>query len=288
MASLLQITKAHKRYGEQILLDGAEATISDNTKVGFIGRNGAGKSTLLRVLLGEEELDSGEVIRHPNLRLGYLRQHDPFLPGETSLEFLMRDSGQPDWKCGEIAGRFELKGAYLDGPIAKLSGGWQTRVKLSALLLHEPNLLMLDEPTNFLDLRTQILLEHFLQGYRAGCLIVSHDRAFLAATCNHTLDLSRGKLTNFPGKVDAYLEYHKEKRLQDERTNEAMMAKKRQLEDFIARNRARASSASWHSRAASNWRSSNSPRSRWMNRSRESARQRYKRGKVRPCGAAIW
>ena len=243
MASLLQITKAHKRYGEQILLDGAEATISDNTKVGFIGRNGAGKSTLLRVLLGEEELDSGEVIRHPNLRLGYLRQHDPFLPGETSLEFLMRDSGQPDWKCGEIAGRFELKGAYLDGPIAKLSGGWQTRVKLSALLLHEPNLLMLDEPTNFLDLRTQILLEHFLQGYRAGCLIVSHDRAFLAATCNHTLDLSRGKLTNFPGKVDAYLEYHKEKRLQDERTNEAMMAKKRQLEDFIARNRARASSA---------------------------------------------
>ncbi len=243
MASLLQITKAHKRYGEQILLDGAEATISDNTKVGFIGRNGAGKSTLLRVLLGEEELDSGEVIRHPNLRLGYLRQHDPFLPGETSLEFLMRDSGQPDWKCGEIAGRFELKGAYLDGPIAKLSGGWQTRVKLSALLLHEPNLLMLDEPTNFLDLRTQILLEHFLQSYRAGCLIVSHDRAFLAATCNHTLDLSRGKLTNFPGKVDAYLEYHKEKRLQDERTNEAMMAKKRQLEDFIARNRARASSA---------------------------------------------
>ena len=243
MASLLQITKAHKRYGEQILLDGAEATISDNTKVGFIGRNGAGKSTLLRVLLGEEELDSGEVIRHPNLRLGYLRQHDPFLPGETSLEFLMRDSGQPDWKCGEIAGRFELKGAYLDGPIAKLSGGWQTRVKLSALLLHEPNLLMLDEPTNFLDLRTQILLEHFLQGYRAGCLIVSHDRAFLAATCNHALDLSRGKLTNFPGKVDAYLEYHKEKRLQDERTNEAMMAKKRQLEDFIARNRARASSA---------------------------------------------
>ena len=243
MASLLQITKAHKRYGEQVLLDGAEATISDNTKVGFIGRNGAGKSTLLRVLLGEEELDSGEVIRHPNLRLGYLRQHDPFLPGETSLEFLIRDSGQPDWKCGEIAGRFELKGAYLDGPIAKLSGGWQTRVKLSALLLHEPNLLMLDEPTNFLDLRTQILLEHFLQGYRAGCLIVSHDRAFLAATCNHTLDLSRGKLTNFPGKVDAYLEYHKEKRLQDERTNEAMMAKKRQLEDFIARNRARASSA---------------------------------------------
>ncbi len=135
MAILLQISKAHKSYGDQVLLDDADATISDDVKVGFVGRNGAGKSTLLRVLLGEEELDSGEVVRHPRLRLGYLRQHDPFLPEETALEFLMRDSGQPNWKCGEVAGEFELKGSYLDGPIAKLSGGWQTRVKLAALLL---------------------------------------------------------------------------------------------------------------------------------------------------------
>jgi len=243
MASLLQISKASKRYGDQVLLDQAEATISDNTKVGFVGRNGAGKSTLLRVLLGEEELDSGEIIRHPSLRLGYLRQHDPFLPEETSLDYLMRDSGQPDWKCGEVAGQFEIKGSYLDGQISKLSGGWQTRVKIAALLLHEPNLLLLDEPTNFLDLRTQILLEHFLKNYRAGCLIVSHDRAFLGATCTHTLDLSRGKLTTFPGKIDAYLEYQKEKRMHDERSNEATKAKMRQLEDFIARNKARASTA---------------------------------------------
>ncbi len=84
MATLLQITKACKSYGDQVLLDEAEATLSDNVKVGFIGRNGAGKSTLLRVILGEEELDSGEVIRHPSVRLGYLRQHDPFHPGETA------------------------------------------------------------------------------------------------------------------------------------------------------------------------------------------------------------
>ena len=243
MASLLQITQAHKSYGDQVLLDDAEATISDNVKVGFIGRNGAGKSTLLRILIGDEELDSGEVIRHPSLRLGYLRQHDPFLPGETALEYLMRDSEQPDWKCGEVAGQFELKGAYLDGPVAKLSGGWQTRLKLAALLLHEPNLLVLDEPTNFLDLRTQILLEHFLRDFRAAALIVSHDRAFLAATCTHTLGLSRGKLTSFPGKVDAYLVFEKENRERDERSNAAILAKKRHLEDFIARNKARASTA---------------------------------------------
>jgi ATP-binding cassette subfamily F protein 3 len=243
MAVLLQIKNAHKSYGDQVLFDGAEATIVDNVKLGFVGRNGAGKSTLLRVLLGEEELDKGEVIRHPKLRLGYLRQHDPFQPGETGLEFLMRDSNQPDWKCGEVAGQFELKGNYLEGPVAKLSGGWQTRLKLAALLLHEPNLLLLDEPTNFLDLRTQILLEHFLRGFPEACMIVSHDRAFLAATCDHTLDLSRGKLTMFPGKIDAFLEYEATKRETDERTNAAVLAKRRQLEEFIAKNKARASTA---------------------------------------------
>ncbi len=243
MAVLLQISDACKSFGDQFLLDHADAVVSDGTKVGFVGRNGAGKSTLLKILLGEEELDSGEVVRHPTLRLGYLRQHDPFEPGETAIGYLMRDSGQPDWKCGEVAGRFEVKGDYLSGPVARLSGGWQTRLKLTALLLHEPNLLLLDEPTNFLDLRTQILLEHFLRDYRSACLIVSHDRAFLGATCDHTLGLSRGKLTAFPGKVDAYLLAMQEKRMHAERANAALMVKKKALEEFIARNKARASTA---------------------------------------------
>ncbi len=244
MAVLLQVVDAHKSYGHQVLLDGAEVTLTDAHKVGFIGRNGAGKSTLIRVILGEEELEKGEIVRHPKLRLGYLRQHDPFLPGETVLEFLMRDSEQPDWRCGEVAGQFELKGPYLEGPIAKLSGGWQTRVKLAALLLHDPNLLLLDEPTNFLDLRTQILLEHFLREFRQACLIVSHDRAFLGATCSQTLELSRGKLTLFPGPVEQFIEFQHERREHDERVNAAIMAKRRQLETFIDKNRARASTAS--------------------------------------------
>jgi ATP-binding cassette subfamily F protein 3 len=240
----MQLVDAHKSYGPQVLLDGAEVTLTDEAKVGFIGRNGAGKSTLCRVLLGEEDLDTGELVRHPRLRLGYLRQHDPFLSGETALEFLMRDSGQPDWRCGEVAGRFEIKGSYLDGPLAKLSGGWQTRVKLASVLLGDPNLLILDEPTNFLDLRTQILLEHFLREFRKGALIVSHDRAFLGATCSQTLELSRGKLTLFPGPIETFLEYQNERRLHDERVNAATLAKRRQLETFIDKNRANANTAS--------------------------------------------
>jgi ATP-binding cassette subfamily F protein 3 len=243
MAVLIQIRDAFKRYGDQILLEGAEASLVDDVKVGFVGRNGAGKSTLLKVLLGEEELDKGEVIHHPSLRVGYLRQHDPFVAGESALDFLMRDSGMPDWKCGEVAGQFELKGAYLEGPVKALSGGWQTRVKLAALLLHDPNLLLLDEPTNFLDLRTQILLEHFLRGFNKAALIVSHDRAFLKQTCSHTLELSRGKLTMFTGKIDAFLDYREERREHDRRVNATVASKQKQLQRFIEKNRANASTA---------------------------------------------
>ena len=244
MSVLIQIRGAHKSYGDQIILDDAEATINENVKLGFVGRNGAGKSTLLRVLLGDEELDAGKVERSSKLRVGYLRQHDPFEPNETTLDFLMRDSDQPDWKCGEIAGQFEIKGDYLNGPVKALSGGWQTRVKLAALLLHDPNLLLLDEPTNFLDLRTQILLEHFLRNFRKACLIVSHDRGFLMQTCQQTLDLTRGKLTLYNGKIDAFLNHQEERRLHDLKVNQTVIAKQKQLQRFIDKNRANAATAS--------------------------------------------
>ena len=184
------------------------------------------------------------MFKHSRLRLGYLRQHDPFRADETVLEFLMRDSGQPDWRCGEVAWQFEFKAPQLARRIGEFSGGWQTRIKLAALLLHDPNLLLLDEPTNFLDLRTQILLEGFLKEFRGASLVVSHDRKFLRDTCTSTLELARGKLTLFPGNVDSYVENQRERRLHDERVNAAVLAKRKQLETFIDKNRARASTAS--------------------------------------------
>ena len=94
MAVLIQLRDAHKRFGDQVLLDGAEMSRWLTTsKSAFVGRNGAGKSTLLRILLGEEDVEKGEVaVVTPALRVGYLRQHDPFLQGESAMDFLMRDS----------------------------------------------------------------------------------------------------------------------------------------------------------------------------------------------------
>ncbi|WDI44001.1 ABC-F family ATP-binding cassette domain-containing protein [Bremerella sp. P1] len=243
MPPVINIQNATKRFGHKVLLDSASAAITDDHKVGLVGRNGAGKSTLCRAILGDEELEKGEVVLHPKTRLGYLRQHDPFHEGETVVGFLMRDSHQPDWKCGEVAARFEIKGAMLDAPVHNLSGGWQTRVKLTALLLHDPSFLILDEPTNFLDIRTQMLLERFLKSYKGGYLIVSHDRGFLKQTCNETLELSRGKLTLYPGSIEDYIEYRDERKLHDERVNAATKAKAKQLQRFIDKNRAGANTA---------------------------------------------
>lgn len=95
MAVLIQVRDAQKRFADQLVLDDAELSLVDDVKVGFIGRNGAGKSTLLKVLLGDEDLEKGEIVHHPSLRIGYLRQHDPFQPGESALDFLMGTAMSP-------------------------------------------------------------------------------------------------------------------------------------------------------------------------------------------------
>jgi ATP-binding cassette subfamily F protein 3 len=241
--TLISIAGLHKQYGANVILDDAEVTIRSDQKIGVIGRNGAGKSTLCRIILGEEEADSGRVTRHADLQLSYLEQKDPFLPGETVLAFLMRYSQRSDWECGKLAGRFLLKNDLLERAVASLSGGFQTRVKLTAMLLREPNFLILDEPTNYLDLRTLILLEDFLARYEGGFMIVSHDREFLVKTCTETMEVEGGRITLYPGDVSAYLDYKAQQREQAEAVNANLEIRRKQLQTFVDRNKAKASKA---------------------------------------------
>ncbi len=244
MPAILQLKEIHKSFGSRVILDEASVTLNTEQKAGFIGRNGAGKSTLCKILIGQETADDGQVIRSSDLRLSYLEQHDPFKPGESVLTFLERYTGQEEWRCAEVAARFQLKNELLDAPIKSLSGGYQTRVKLTAMLLADPNFLILDEPSNYLDLKTLILLEEFLQDFNGGFLVVSHDREFLKKTCDHTLEAENGRLTLYPGTVEEYLLFKQEQRQQAESTNESIEAKRKQLQRFVDRFAATASKAS--------------------------------------------
>ena len=243
MSWILKALDLHKAYGSKDILNGAELEIDERDRIAVIGRNGCGKSTLLRVLLGQEELDAGKVIIRDGARIAWLRQDERFEAGESALTYLERATGQPDWACAQLAADFHVFNDTLEKPAESLSGGWQTRLRLCAMLLREPDLLVLDEPTNYLDLRTLMLLERFLAGFRGGWVIVSHDRGFLERTCPQTIEVAGGHIRRFPGRVPAWLVAKAEHRAAAAATNANLAAKSRQLEDFVARNKARASTA---------------------------------------------
>jgi len=240
MKVLVQLNNVSKQYGSSVLFEKVNFGFASDHKIGFIGRNGAGKTTLCKMITGEEEPDTGTIDRHKDLRLSYLQQDNPFEPEETVLDFLMRHTKQEEWKCGKYAGRFNIKNETLtEVPIEKLSGGYQTRVKLTAMLLNEPNFLILDEPSNFLDLNTLIMLESFLRDYSGAFLIISHDREFLLKTCSQTLEIENGELTFFPGTIDEYLKFKEEQIEHIERRNKNIEMRQKQLQAFVDRFRAK-------------------------------------------------
>ncbi len=244
MSTLIQITNLTKAYGPRVILDKATLTIAEKQKIGVIGRNGAGKSTLFKIIVGDDEADSGEVVIHDNARVGYLTQHDPYTADETVMGFLTRHTGKEEWQCAKIAGKFNLKNELLKATIGTLPGGYQMRVKLTAMLLAEPNILLLDEPTNYLDLSTQLLLEQFLRSYRGAFLVISHDREFLKNTCEQTLEVDQGKTYLYPRPIEDYLAYKDEQHEMVLKHNKKIEREKRHLQSFVDRFRYKESKAS--------------------------------------------
>ncbi|MCC7357571.1 ABC-F family ATP-binding cassette domain-containing protein [Candidatus Uhrbacteria bacterium] len=241
--SLLAVQNLKKAYGSRNLLNGVTFNINNGEHIGLIGRNGAGKSTIIRIISGIEECDSGEVTYMPQLRLGYLEQHEDFLSEDTVMSYLKRKSDKPDWMCAKMAGTFQLKKEILEKRILTLSGGYRMRVKLSALLLQDPNLLLLDEPTNYLDLQTVLLLEHFLASFHGSFIIISHDREFLKNTCKITLEIERGTIERYEGDVEEWLSYKEERRIEIERHNKNIESQRKHMQEFVDRFRAKASKA---------------------------------------------
>jgi ATP-binding cassette subfamily F protein 3 len=270
---MLNLSDITVRLGGRTILDGATAALPPRSRVGLIGRNGAGKTTLVRVIAGMLEPDMGAADMPRGTRLGYIAQDAPagsatpletVLAADTERARLLAEadiSHDPD-RLGEIHERLNAISAHsapsraariLVGlgfdqdaqarPLDSFSGGWRMRVALASLLFSAPDVLLLDEPSNHLDLEAVLWLEDFLKAYPATILVVSHERDFLNNVVDHILHLDRGKLTLYPGGYDAFERQRAERQAQLASARARQQAEREKLQDYIARNSARASTA---------------------------------------------
>ena len=243
MPILLQVNNLSKEYGGQKIFSGLSFAVSEKQKIGIIGRNGAGKSTLFKIITGEEKADSGEIIIHSDANIGYLKQNDEWLNQEKAIDFLQRQSNRPEWRVRQVASKFELDAEKLTQEASSLSGGWRMRLRLTGMLLKEPNLFLLDEPSNYLDLNTLILLEDYLQNYHGSFLIISHDREFLKRTCQETIEISKNSCYHYPGNIEAYLAFKEQKLKTLMKANASLERQQEHWQEFIDRFRYKASKA---------------------------------------------
>ena len=206
--ALILLRQCSYALGSAPLLDQVDMRLARQERVALVGRNGAGKSTLLKLLLGDLEIDSGELVRQPGLRMAQLQQDLPAQRAERIDDFIAAGCAADarDWERVRITEQL-TRDLALDpkAQLVNLSGGMQRRALLARALAAEPELLLLDEPTNHLDIDTIVFLESYLLSFRGCLLIISHDRAFLHKLANRVLELDRGRLKSWPGDFANFL-----------------------------------------------------------------------------------
>src|SRR3954468_1118205 len=186
--------------------------VGPGDRIGVVGVNGAGKTTLLRLLVGEIEPDSGTVVRGQTVVPAYLSQHVVELPRRLRVLEAVQEIariariGNQEISASSLAERFGFAAARQWTPVGDLSGGERRRLQLLRLLMGEPNVLVLDEPTNDLDIDTLTALEDLLDSFPGTVLVVSHDRYLVERVCDSVVALlGDGSLAALPGGVDDYL-----------------------------------------------------------------------------------
>jgi len=211
MTPYLDIQNLTKTFGAQVLFEDISFSVAQGQKVGLIAQNGTGKSTLLEIIAGKEGYDSGSIVFHNDIKVGYLEQTPKFDPEETVLDACFNHHGDPErvLKAKQILTQLHIDD--LDQPMKELSGGQQKRVALANALITEPDFLILDEPTNHLDLEMIVWLEGYLSRSTLTLLMVTHDRYFLDHVCNLILELDDRTIYSYRGNYSYYLEKRQER-----------------------------------------------------------------------------
>ncbi len=218
MPPILNAQSVSKRYGARVLFQDVSLTVSDGERIGMVGPNGAGKSTLLAILAGREDADGGEVAVRKRARVATVQQNSEFKPGLTVREVLEHalqiahvPEDEHEQRLRETTGRAGFEDDTAEA--AKLSGGWRKRLAIVEGVISEPDVLLLDEPTNHLDLQGIEWLEELLAMVSCACVIVSHDRYFLEAVSNETVELNRVYADGILRVHGAYSEFLQERDL---------------------------------------------------------------------------
>lgn len=240
---MIVVENLWKSYGHQVLFAGISFKVNRHEKVGVVGRNGHGKSTLFRLIAGLEEPDEGKIIIPKRYLIGYVEQ-EPRFEAPTVLEEAARGlsmaAASEQWRVEKILTGLGFAREDFSLPPAALSGGFQVRLNLARALLTPYDLLLLDEPNNYLDITSIRWLTRYLVDWPGELMLITHDRSFMDEVVTDILGIHRRKVKKIKGNTEKYYqqvaleeETYEKTRINDER-------KRREIEIFISRFRAKA------------------------------------------------
>ncbi|GLU50873.1 ABC transporter ATP-binding protein [Dyadobacter frigoris] len=217
-SKIIEMENVSKGFGDRQLITNFEYTFRKGDRIGIVGQNGMGKSTLLNMITGELEPDSGKIVKGETVQFGYYKQTDLVFDETQRVIDIVKDVAEVvQLGTGETVTVGHLLQAFLFSPskqydfISKLSGGEKRRLQLLLILIKQPNFLILDEPTNDLDIASLNVLEEFLMNFPGCIMIVSHDRYFLDRLVEHIFVFEgEGKISDFPGNYTELRDYQDE------------------------------------------------------------------------------
>ncbi|CAG5071686.1 Energy-dependent translational throttle protein EttA [Dyadobacter sp. CECT 9623] len=231
-SKIIELEHVSKGFGERQLIDDFEYTFRKGDRIGIVGKNGMGKSTLLNMITGELSPDKGQIVKGETVQFGYYKQTDlAFNENQRVIDIVKDVAEVVQLGTGETVTVGKLLEAFLFSPskqydfISKLSGGEKRRLQLLLILIKQPNFLILDEPTNDLDIASLNVLEDFLMNFPGCLIIVSHDRYFLDRLVEHIFVFEgEGKISDFPGNYTELRDYQDEQE-SDKKTSSSVANK---------------------------------------------------------------